>query len=396
MAGPLDGVRVLDLSMLLPGPLCSQHLADMGAEVIKIENPRLGDGTRYLGEKIKQNQAEESAMFLLLNRNKKSITLNLKREGGKRVFLKLLEKTDVLLEGFRPGTMAELGLGFEDLKEKYPRLIYCAISGYGASGPLRDMAGHDGNFQARSGLLSLNKTPHGEPVLPGFQIADVAASFVALAGILAALYAREKTGRGQFVDVSMLDSAFNLIHLYAALYLATGKNPRPGYEVLSGKLPNYAIYKTKEGRYVMLAALEERFFRTFLRQIGKEEILEGKNWEKEEDLDYVRREISAYFRQKTLEELEDLFRHSDVCLSPVKELGEVFHDEQLKARGQIVKLPHPRLGEYTALGSPFFFSETPISYRFFPPGHGEHTKEILEGLGFSDKEMEELRQNREI
>lgn len=397
MQSPLTGIRVVDLTQLLPGPLCSQHLADLGAEVIKIENPKVADATRLWGEKIKKNGYEESYMFLLLNRNKKSITLNIKRERGREILFKLLEKADVLLEGFRAGTMDELGLGYESLKEKFPRLVYCAISGYGANGPYKNLAGHDANFLARSGLLSLNGAKDGPPILPGFQVADIGGgTLVALAGILAALYAREKTGRGQFVDVSMLDGAFNFLHLYAANFLATQKNPKRGDEVLSGKLPNYSVYQTMDGRYVMLAALEERFFRTFLRQIGKEDILEGKNFHEERDLEKIRQDLMDFFSKKTMSELEPLFNMSDTCLSPVNELSDAFEDPQLKSRGLIIRLKHPKLGEYTTIGSPFVFSETKVGYRLHPPAIGEHTMEILKELGYSEGEIEDLRKNRVI
>ncbi len=397
MKGPLDGIKVIDLSLLLPGPLCSQHLADLGAEVIKIENPRAADGTRYMGSRITQGEHSESAMFLLLNRNKKSLTLNIKRESGREILLKLLQEADILLEGFRPGTMAEMGIGYEQLKDKFPRLIYCAISGYGATGPDSHLAGHDANFVARSGLLAITGEKNGPPILPGFQVADIGGgTLIALAGILAALYAREKTGRGQFVDVSMLDGAFNFLHLYAAKAIAAGENPQRGNEPLSGQLPNYSVYQTGDGKFVMLAALEERFFRTFLRLIGREDILTGKDIYSESDRETIRQQVAAFFLSKKRAELTALFENPDTCLSPVNELSEALHDRQLLARGLVRNQEHPTLGSFTMIGSPFFLSETPVSYRLHPPAHGEHTGEILQQLGYSQAQIAELRKKRDV
>ena len=216
--GPLDGVRVIDLSLLLPGPLCSMYLGDMGADVIKVENPRMPDLTRMMGARLQSPSGEssESGLFLMLNRNKRAITINLKRPEGREVLLRLLEDADILIEGFRPGTLDEMGIGYEQLRERFGRLIYCAISGYGASGPYRDLAGHDGNYIGYAGLLDINGEAGGPPVLPGVQIADIGGGTqMALSAILAALFARERTGEGQFLDISMLDGAFSFLSLHA-------------------------------------------------------------------------------------------------------------------------------------------------------------------------------------
>lgn len=392
--GPLTGVKVLDLSLLLPGPLCSQHLADLGAEVIKVENPRLGDMTRYLSSKISKGDFAESGAFLQLNRNKKSITVNIKREGGRKVILRLLEDCDILLEGFRPDTLNELGIGYEQLKEKFPRLIYCAISGYGATGRYKEHAGHDANYIARAGLLALNGAKNGPPVVPGFQVADIAGgTLTALAAILAALYAREKTGRGQFIDVSMQDGAVPLLALILGDYIATGKEPERGNDMLSGMLPNYRIYETKDGKYVMLAALEEKFFQTFLRQIGREDIL--KNMPRDEK-GYLAAssELEKIFKERTYDEWAPLFENPDSCFSGVSSLGDVLKDAHLRERGTIREIEHPKLGKIPVIGSPFHFSETPATYRLAPPEMGEHTDEVLAAAGFSASEIEELRKDK--
>lgn len=400
MKGPLEGIKVIDLSLLLPGPLCAQHLGDLGAEVIKVENPKVGDMVRYGGSKIEKDGFSESGMFLQVNRNKKAITINIKRPEGREVLFKLLQDADILLEGFRPGAMAKMGLGYDDLKEKFPRLIYCAISGYGATGPYVPLAGHDANYIAYSGLLGINGTEE-MPILPGFQVADIGGgTLLALSGILAALYAREKTGKGQFVDIGMMDGAFQFLSLYAGDYFASGKIPKRGKALLSGGLPNYQIYKTKDNKFVVLAALEERFFRNFLRQINREDLLDGiqlgKMQENEEALEKLKPELEKIFASKTRDEWSELFENPDVCLAPVYELNEAMEDKQAKARGLVTEIHHPKLGKIKVLGSPFHFSETPVQYRYHPPAHGEHTVEILKELGYTQEEINKLREKRAI
>ena len=418
--GPLAGVRVIDLSLLLPGPLCSQHLGDMGADVIKVENPRMPDMTRLMGEqktaadttasrdanlagsKHAKQEARttpaqsESGLYLALNRNKRAITINLKREEGRQVLLKLLESADILLEGFRPGTLEAMGIGYKQLKEKFPRLIYCAISGYGASGPYRDLAGHDGNYIAYSGLLDITGPPDAAPILPGFQVADIGGgTLTALSSILAALYFREKSGKGQFLDISMLDGAFSFLSLHAGDYLASGRSPERGKMMLSGGLPNYNIYACKDGRYVMLGALEERFFKVFLRQVDREDLLEGRQLTPE-GLMEIQPELEAIFASRTRDDWARLFGHTDTCLAPINNVAEAFEDPQLKSRGMVRTLNHPELGELTVIGTPFHFSESPCDLRLPPPAHGQHTDEILGSLGYSTAELANLRSKRAI
>jgi crotonobetainyl-CoA:carnitine CoA-transferase CaiB-like acyl-CoA transferase len=366
----------------------------MGAEVIKVENPRVGDMTRYLTSKVSKDDFAEAGAFLQLNRNKKSITVNIKREGGREVILRLLKDADILLEGFRPDTLNDLGIGYEQLKEKFPRLIYCAISGYGATGHYKEHAGHDANYIARSGLLALNGVKNGPPVIPGFQVADIAGgTLTALAAILAALYAREKTGKGQFIDVSMQDGATQLLSLTLGEYIATGKEPERGSEMLSGLLPNYRVYETKDGKYVVLAALEEKFFQTFLRQIGREDIL--KNMARNE-AGYAAtvRELERVFKSRTYAEWAPLFENPDICFCGVSSLGEMLEDQHLRERGTVIEIDHPKLGKLPVIGSPFHFSETPVSYRLAPPAMGEHTEEVLKSAGFSLAEIEQLKKDK--
>ncbi|MCE9597301.1 MAG: CoA transferase [Spirochaetia bacterium] len=400
--GPLTGVRVIDLSMLLPGPLCSQHLADMGADVVKIENPRAADMTRYSDLRFGgvenapgENETglrEDGTMFLLLNRNKKSVTLNIMRPEGREILLKLLGEADVLLEGFRPGKMEEMGIGYAQLKEKFPKLVYCAISGYGASGPLRDFAGHDGNYISRSGVMDL--TGGEAPVVPGIQIADIAGgTLIALSGILAALVARGRTGQGQFVDVSMMDGAFSMIPLQAADFAFTGKSPERGKLPLSGGLPNYNVYRTKDDKFVMLGSLEERFFRAFLRQAGHEELVEHL---KKGELAQLQNELVQLFSSRTLADWMPLCENTETCLSPVQSVAQAFEDPQLKARGMVRRKKHGKR-EMNEIGSPFHFSDTPCDLdRLPPPAHGAHTVEVLSSVGINGLSIEELRKKRII
>lgn len=434
--GALKGIRVIDFTMLLPGPLCSMYLGDMGADVIKIENPRQPDMTRRMGSRLRSRRHpgrhprrsagaggvesaagaggagpsgtrpdaasggtrpyEESGAYLALNRNKRSITLNLKKGAAQEALHRLLREADILIEGFRPGGLEARGLGYPQLKERYPRLIYCAISGYGADGPYSSLAGHDGNYIAYAGLLGLCGEAEGPPILPGFQAADIAGgSLPALAAILAALYARERSGRGQFLDISMMEGAFAMLSLHAGEYIASGASPQRGKMPLSGLLPNYRLYRCKDGRYVMLGTLEERFFRAFLRQIGQEQLMEGRHWSAE-GLAPLARRLEEIFASRTLAEWQERFSHPESCLAPVNTVAEAFQDPQLRARGMLQRMEHPELGPITLIAPPFRFSETPCSLRQPPPAHGEHTEELLTQLGYSQAEIGNLRAERAI
>ena len=304
MSQPLSGIQVLDLSRLLPGAYASQILADYGADVIKIEEPGTGDYGRFMPPQLKGGM---SLYFVAINRNKRSMTLNLKSQIGHEIFLRLVRQADVVLESFRPGVMDRLGLGYEQLKEVNSDLVYCAISGYGQDGPYRLRAGHDLNYAGYAGLLDYNRGPRGEPAMPATQLGDLAGgSFMAVIGIMTALYGRTQTGEGRMIDVSMTEGVMSLLPLTATAYLNTGKAPQPGKSQLDGGLPCYNIYETQDGKHITLAALEYKFWHTFCTRIGHLELLPFHTpvgpGEREEALDMLRIIFKTKARTKCLTE----------------------------------------------------------------------------------------------
>src|SRR5436305_1581353 len=326
MSQPLSGIRILDLSRLLPGAYASQMLADFGADVIKVEEPNSGDYGRIMPP---HGPGGMSLYFTAINRNKRSVTINLKSEQGREIFLRMVSKADVVLESFRPGVMERLGLGYEQLKEHYPRIIYCAITGYGQDGPYRLRAGHDLNYAGYAGLLNYNRGPHGEPAMPATQLGDLAGgSFMAVIGILAALAGRTQTGEGRMVDVSMTEGVMALLPIFAIAYLNRGQPPQPGRSALDGGLPCYNIYETQDGKHVTLAALEYKFWHAFCTHIGHLELLPFHHpvgpGESEQAVDMLR----AIFKTKTRDEWVAELAEIDTCFGPVYTLEEALNDPQ--------------------------------------------------------------------
>lgn len=387
----LDGIKVLDLSRLLPGPWCSMVLADLGADVVKIEDPGLGDHLRWFPPRL----GDYSAMFANLNRNKRSLTLDLRKAQGKEVFRRLAESADVLLDGFRPGVMERLGLGYEQLKKSNPRLIYCALTGYGQEGPYAQKVGHDVNYIGYAGALGITGLRGGPPVIPGVQIADIGGGgMLATIGILAALLARERTDRGQFVDVAMLDGVISWLIPYASVYFASGLLARRGELMLSGAHPGYQVYETKDGKYVTVGALEEKFWRNLCRELGltdldNEPMPTGERWEQKwED---VRQRMQAIFLTRTRNEWLELLGDKEICFGPVYDLEEVFHDPQVLHRQMVYEADHPGVGPVKHVGNPVKLSDTPPEYRTPAPGLGQHTEEVLLEVGYSREEIAAFR-----
>jgi crotonobetainyl-CoA:carnitine CoA-transferase CaiB-like acyl-CoA transferase len=382
---PLDGITVLDLTRLLPGAVATMMLGDFGAEIIKIEEPGIGDPARHSRAGIKQ----PGAYFLATNRNKRSVTINLKHERGREVFLKLVEKADALVEGFRPGVMDRLGVGYETLKALNPRLIYCAITGYGQDGPYRLRAGHDANYLSVAGLLGVNGPKGGAPTLSGVQLADLAGgSLHAVIGVLLALQARARTGEGQFVDVSMTDGSLSMMYVPFASFLANGAQPQRGNEGLSGRYACYQIYETKDGRYLSLGALEHKFWENACRVLGREDFI-GKcfNDDAQEEMIAAFREI---FKTRTAAEWLAAFENVDTCVALVNDIAEVIEDPQIKHRGLIAEVEHPTEGRLKQIAPTVKLSATPGEIWLPPPRLGEHTREILKNLDYADEMIESL------
>ena len=382
---PLDNITVLDLTRLLPGAVATMTLGDFGADVIKIEEPGIGDPARQSRAGIKQ----PGAYFLATNRNKRSVTINLKRERGREIFLKLVEKADVVVEGFRPGVMDRLGAGYETLKALNPRLIYCAITGYGQDGPYRLRAGHDANYLSVAGLLGVNGPKGGPPALSGVQLADLAGgSLHAVIGVLLALQTRARTGEGQFVDVSMTDCSLSMMYVPFASFLANGAQPQRGNEGLSGRYACYQIYETKDGRYLSLGALEHKFWENACRVLGREDFI-GKcfNDGAQEEIIAVFREI---FKTRTSAEWLAAFENVDTCVALVNDIAEMIEDPQIKHRGLIAEIEHPTEGRLKQIAPTVKLSATPGAMRLPPPRLGEHTREILKRLDYTDETMESL------
>jgi len=382
---PLDGITVLDLTRLLPGAVATMMLGDFGAEVIKIEEPGVGDPARHSRAGIKQ----PGAYFLATNRNKRSVTINLKHERGREIFLKLVEKADALVEGFRPGVMDRLGAGYETLKAINPRLIYCAITGYGQDGPYRLKAGHDANYLSVAGLLGVNGPKGGPPALSGVQLADLAGgSLHAVMGVLLALQTRARTGEGQFVDVSMTDCSLSMMYVPFASFLANGAQPQRGNEGLSGRYACYQIYETKDGRYLSLGALEHKFWENACRVLGREDFI-GKCFN-----DAAQEEIIAAFREifkaRTAAEWLAAFENVDTCVALVNDIAEMIEDPQIKHRGLIAEIEHPTEGRLKQIAPTVKLSATPGAMRLPPPRLGEHTREVLKGLNYTDETIESL------
>ena len=390
--GLLEKFKMLDLSRLLPGPYCSLLLADLGMEVLKIEDPELGDYMRAMGPVRKK----DSAYFLALNRNKKSMLLNLKTKEGKEIFYKLIQTYDIVLEGFRPGVMDRLGIGYQELKRRSPRVILCSLSGYGQNGPYKDRSGHDINYIGLGGILELTGLQNGPPVIPGVQIADIGAGgMMAAIAILAAIAHREKTGQGQYLDVAMHDGVISWLSIHAGRYFIDKELPKREQMHLSGRYACYQVYPTKDGRHISLGALEPKFWKNFCEAIGREDLVLKQFIEGEERVQIIE-ELRELFKTKTQREWIEFFRNADACLEPILTLEEVFQHPHVLHRKMVMEYEHPVEGKIRQVGNPIKSSQYPFEIRTPSPARGEHTIEILKAVGYSEEEIKQFKEVKAI
>ncbi len=379
---PLTGIKIIDLTRLLPGPMCTLHLADMGAEVLKVEDTIVGDYARS----IPPIQNKNSFFFNAINRNKRSIAIDLTKNEGRQLFLKLTETADVIVESFRPGVVTKLGIDYDTVKKLNPHIIYCAITGYGQTGPYMDMAGHDINFCAYAGILDRKDS---KPVIPDFQIGDiVGGSLNAAMGILAALVQQKMTGEGQYIDVAMMDGV--LAHATTAL-----SQIRYGKGLLTGALPCYAIYETSDNKFMALGALEFKFWERFCKTIDRNDLIPF-HMVMGEDAKKTFAEVSSVFKSNTREYWTEKLKSSDCCVSPVLSLKEALNNEQVQARAMVQTINSPTEGEMQQFALPLKFSSFEFEAELPAPQRGEHTTQELLKIGYSETEIQELRDSKII
>lgn len=370
----LDGIRVIDLSQFLPGPHLTMMMADHGAEVIKVENTQQGEPTRNIGYR----KGEQSVYFRNTQRGKQSLTLDLKSEEGREILCKLAETADVLLESFRPGVMKRLGLGYEDLRERAPKLIYCSISAFGQSGSRRDRPAHDMSVQALAGTLALTEASDGAPVIPNLPGADALGSLMSLSGILMALLRRQQTGKGDCVDISMFDALISWTCHTTGPVFAENRAPVPSQERTLGGAAFYQIYRTADGRYVTLGGSEPKFVKNLLTALGREDLIEPATLPPGEGQRPVADFLKETFAGKSQAEWTAWFADKDVCFGEVRDLREVYEDPFLKERDMLL---HDSEG-LEHIGIPIKFLGEPGRVNFHAPELGEHGEKILAGLGY--------------
>jgi crotonobetainyl-CoA:carnitine CoA-transferase CaiB-like acyl-CoA transferase len=398
VTGPFAGVTVLELIQKGPGAYVTMMLADMGADIIKVETPSRG---RESGSGGSAGQGDAKLQVAnLANRGKRSIVLDLKHPDGRAVLAELAKRADVLVEGFRPGVTARLGADYASLSALNSRLIYCSLSGYGQDGPYRDLPGHDVNYIAIAGILSLVGEKGGPPIVPPNLIADFGgAALHAVAGISMALFAREKNGRGQHVDISYLDSALSLLSTTRPVreYLSQGRLPERGGGALGGGFAYYRVYQTGDGKYLSVGCVEPWLWENLCRTIGRDDLIDAGprpqdfHASESERQAECRRELETLFRTRTRDEWWDLLSPANICVGKVNDMAEMFEDPQLIAREMVTTRDHPELGPVRQVGVAIKLSGTPGAVRGFAPWKGEHSEEILADLGFDDGAVARLR-----
>ncbi|MSQ25916.1 MAG: CoA transferase [Dehalococcoidia bacterium] len=393
MTMALEGIRVLDLARYAPGLYVSMYLADMGADVIRLEEAAVsGRRSGFTEEKVAYRDSSDvrAAAFNALERNKRRIAVNLKDEDGTAVFKKLAAQADVVLEGFRPGVTARLGIDYETCRALNPRIIYLSLTGYGQDGPYRLMAGHDVDYVAIGGALSLVGAKDGTPVIPGNLIADYAGGAQnAIIGVLTALVARQRTGRGQYVDVSMTDGVIGLMAQYTQEFFMTGKSPKPSATRYNGGTPYYNVYEAKDGRWLAVGAMEPWFFVNVCKLAGRPHLadrqFDQQRWPETEAA------LRQAFKTKTAQEWHDLMSQEDTCVVKIYTFDEVFADAQVRQRKMKLDLQHPQAGKVQQVGFPIKLSETPAAFRRFAGTKGQDTDAILGELGYDAAAIARMR-----
>lgn len=391
----LENIRIIDLSRVLAGPFCTMILGDLGAEVIKIEHVENGDETRGWGPPFLEG---ESAYYLCANRNKKSITLNLKTEKGKEILKKLAASSDVVVQNFKTGSLEKMGLGYQQLKQINPQLILASITGFGSNGPYKDLPGYDYIIQAMSGLMSINGEADGKPLKVGVAMSDVLTGLYTCIGILAALQHRNQTGEGQEIDISLMDCQVSSLINVASNYLCSGINPRR----MGNQHPNivpYQVFSAKDGDLVIAVGNDEQFKR-FATVLGKSELAVMEEFIHNENRLKNKNELISICEklllEKTKKEWKELFDAAGIPNGPINTIAEMFEDPQIKAREMVVEINHPLIEKLQLTGSPLKLSKTPATIRHHPPLHGEHTELLLEQLGFEPEEISNFKKNQII
>ena len=387
--GPLAGMVVLDLTQIMAGPVCTMLLADLGADVIKLEKPNGGDDTRRMGPPFVNGWA---AGFLALNRNKRSLALNLRSAEGRETFLRLLEKADVVVENFRPGVMERLGLGYDSLAQAKPGIVYCTISGFGSTGPYRDRGGFDLVAQGMSGLMSITGFPDSPPAKVGVPITDISAGFLAVNGILSAYIHALKTGQGQLVDTSLLEAGIAYTIWESSGYFANGEIPGPLGSAHRVSAP-YQALRTSDG-YINIGAATQNTWEQFCRAVGLERLVEDPRFQLPGDRKAREKELAALLEetlgQETTGHWLEILDQAGVVAGPILNMAQVYQDPHVQARGMLVDLEDPEIGLLSHIGVPVKLSATPGAVRKRAPALGEHTREILSEYGFTGEEVKDL------
>ncbi len=392
---PLEGKVILDLTRMLPGPYCSMILADLGAEVIRVEDPKYP----YANPPpfFQKGRYRESAFNSILMRNKKSITLNLKKEKAREIFYELVKKADVVLDTFRPKVTNKLKIDYDTLSSINPSIICCSLTGYGQNGPYEQIAGHDLNYIGICGILNLNRDrlilgqedQERAPIVPGIQAADIGGGLVSAIGILGAIIERDnnREKKGQYIDISMTDSVFSFMPMAAAYHFS--KDLNDGIKTqnpIHGNFPFYSVYKTKDNKFVSVGVIEVKFWRELCNGLARED-LKLKQTAQGEEKEWVFQELQKEFLKKTQKDWMEIFKDLDACVMPIKSFAEACEDPQIKARKMVIEMEHPKFGKIQNVGSPIKYSKTPLMIRNFAPKVGQNTKEILKSLNYNDEDI---------